>query len=514
MISLDKLGSKVIPAAALAAALGAHAALADVTPDEVWAGWRDYLSAAGYEVEAVETRAGDRLTVSALSMRMPIPQDEATLTLRMGDLDFVDNGDGTVAIAIAPDLPLDITAVGPDGRRTDIGLSYTTRGLAINVSGQPGDLTYTYSAARLGLALRSLAVEGAPLDVDKFATASIELASLAGVSRMSGDGLRRVEQKLTTGPMHYLFDVRKPDGSDERMVMRGETEGLDMRGTVSMPSAIDAADMVRMLREGLAFDLALAYQRGSSEFHFKAEDQVAQARTSSGGGDLHMAMDKDGLVYSGKIAEPSSAMAGGELPFPIEFAMRELGFHFAMPVMAGDGPQPFRLGLTLAELSLSDMIWGIFDPTRQLPRDPATVAVDMSGSVRLTADLFDPAQMAALDASDAPPGEIDALDVAHLELRFAGAELTGKGAFTFDNSDLKTFEGMPAPDGALSLKLVGGNALIDKFVAMGLMSDDDAGGMRMMLGLFAVPGEGEDTLTSKIEVRRSGQILANGQRIK
>ena len=38
-------------------------------------------------------------------------------------------------------------------------------------------------------------------------------------------------------------------------------------------------------------------------------------------------------------------------------------------------------------------------------------------------------------------------------------------------------------------------------------------GARMMMGLFAVPGEGEDTLKSKIEVNDEGHVLANGQRL-
>ena len=37
----------------------------------------------------------------------------------------------------------------------------------------------------------------------------------------------------------------------------------------------------------------------------------------------------------------------------------------------------------------------------------------------------------------------------------------------FDNTDMETFDGMPAPTGSLNLMLVGGNALLDKLVAMG-----------------------------------------------
>ena len=39
-------------------------------------------------------------------------------------------------------------------------------------------------------------------------------------------------------------------------------------------------------------------------------------------------------------------------------------------------------------------------------------------------------------------------------------------------------------------------------------------GARMMMSMFAVPGQGEDELTSKIEVTGDGQVKANGQRLK
>ena len=173
-----------------------------------------------------------------------------------------------------------------------------------------------------------------------------------------------------------------------------------------------------------------------------------------------------------------------------------------------------KLGLTLGDFTMSDLIWGIFDPGGQLPRDPATIALDLGGKAKLFYDLFDPEQMEAVESEGAIPGEINALDINGLTVRAAGAELTGEGAFTFDNTDFETYDGMPAPDGAVDLKLTGANGLLDTLIAMGLVPEDQAMGVRMMMGLFAVPGEGEDSLTSKIEVKGDGQILANGQRIK
>ena len=109
---------------------------------------------------------------------------------------------------------------------------------------------------------------------------------------------------------------------------------------------------------------------------------------------------------------------------------------------------------------------------------------------------------------------LNAVTIQELLVSAAGAKLTGTGDFAFNNDDLTSFDGMPAPSGEANLSLTGANTLMDKLIEMGLMSDDDAMGARMMMGMLAVPGEGEDTLNSKIEISEDGKILANGQRIK
>ena len=107
------------------------------------------------------------------------------------------------------------------------------------------------------------------------------------------------------------------------------------------------------------------------------------------------------------------------------------------------------------------------------------------------------------------PGTLEEVKVNALQLTLAGAELTGDGEFVFDNSI-----GIPMPSGIANFMLVGGNGLLDKLVGMGFVPDEQAMGARMMMGLFARPGDGPDTLVSTIEVNEDGSVLANGQRIK
>ena len=113
------------------------------------------------------------------------------------------------------------------------------------------------------------------------------------------------------------------------------------------------------------------------------------------------------------------------------------------------------------------------------------------------------------ESVETPPGEINSLDVNRLRFALAGAELTGDAAFVFDNST-----GMPQPEGTANLAITGINRLIDALVGMGMIPEEQAMGARMMLSLFAKPGETEDSLVSTIEFKADGSIYSNGQRIK
>jgi hypothetical protein len=159
---------------------------------------------------------------------------------------------------------------------------------------------------------------------------------------------------------------------------------------------------------------------------------------------------------------------------------------------------------------VSDDIWGLVDPAGTLPRDPATVIVDAKGTAKVLADIMDPATQGQPGSVQ---GEVNTLDLTQLLVKAVGAEIAATGALTFDNTDLVTFQGMPAPTGKINVDIKGVNALIDNLIAMGLVPEDQAMGARMMMGIFARPGEGPDALVSEIEFKDKG-IFANGQQLQ
>lgn len=500
-----------VSVAAISVFMTGSAAFADVTAQQVWDNWKGYMTSSGYTVEATESASGGTLTVSDVAMSMDIPEEDSSVAVTLGEMTFEENGDGTVSISVPPELPMRITVDAPVDDALDMGLDYLSTGLVINVSGAADDMTYTYAAAEIILRLTEVIAAGEPVDIG---AAEMSIADIAGSTMVKTANLRTTDQKMTTGQVTYDLDIADPEGSGGRIMINGGYAGMDLAATGSMPIELDASDMAAMMKEGFAVDGTISYRGGSSEFNFEDPTGPVQGSTSSDSGTLNVAMSEGALTYAGSAQGMKMSLAGAEIPLPIDLAMQEGGFNITMPLAEGEEEQDFALGIKLGDFSMSDMIWSMFDPAGQLPRDPATIAIDLSGKAKVFLDLMDPEQMATMEADGAMPGELNALDVNTLVLRLAGAELTGAGGFTFNNDDMATFDGIPAPDGAIDLKLTGGNGLLDKLIAMGLVPEDQAMGVRMMMGLFAVPGEGEDTLNSKIEVKPDGQVLANGQRLR
>ena len=91
----------------------------------------------------------------------------------------------------------------------------------------------------------------------------------------------------------------------------------------------------------------------------------------------------------------------------------------------------------------------------------------------------------------------------------AGASADAKGT-------LKAPEGgsIEEPVGTINVNVKGANKLLDTLVEMGLLKQDDVTGYRMMMTMFAKPGEGEDTLVSDIEMKEGGEVIVNGQKVK
>jgi hypothetical protein len=490
----------LLGASVLVSLLSSNAAQA-VTPDEVWQAWKDLAAGTGQTVTTTaETQQGDTLVVSGITFAMDMP--DGSFSSSIDELRFRDMGDGRVEVTMSPAYNV---TVNDTGSNTVVEAAITQEGLKLVAGGDATTQTYDFTAGSVSVATTGVTENGAALPVSVKVVLSAPGGTYA-MARQAGDAMNLL---TSLSAATLTVAVAANDGSSD-MKLDATVQQFTASSGGTFGAMMDMEKVNEALAAGFAANFALGY--GATTYALDVTDPSGpmSIRGKAGSGGLAFAMDKTAMTYKGGGKEIEVIASGAQIPFP-EVALRyaESVFDFAVPLSKGDAPQPFNMTVKLIGATISDEVWGLFDPAGSLPRDPATLIVDANGTAKLAMDLTDE----AATNSGQPPGTLESLNLPDLQLTAAGADLTGAGAFTFDNTDLTTFQGMPAPTGRIDLKLVGGNGLLDKLIQLGYVPEDQAMGLRMMLGMFARPGEGPDTLTSTIEFRDKG-LFANGMQLQ
>jgi hypothetical protein len=481
------------------ALVAANSALADVTPEEVWQNWQDFYTSSGSTVTtgSVE-RDGDTLIIT--DFKTSSDNETGTSDSAVAEIRLRDNGDGSVGVEMSEDMTFGFTTPALEGEGSS-GATGTAKmpGLTGTVSGSVDDMAYDYTMPSVEITMEPIE-NGAPAG-----KISVLLSDSTSTYQLSGPA----EAKVLDGSFGAASMAVNLEITDPESPLVGSLNVADLAGQVSgSVSGIEEVELTDAFAKGFALDMGMTY--GAMVYDFDVSNATTPGALMGGseGGSFQFALDAAKMLLAGGGKNVSATLSSADLPFPeVKVSYAESGFNLTLPLTKGDAPQDFSFLTKVVDLQISEEIWAMLDPTGALPHDPATLVIDTTGTALLKADLMASAEGATPDA------ELHSLNVNDLTARIAGAELTGTGAFTFDNTDLTTFEGMPAPTGKMELKLVGGNGLLDALVAMGMLSEDDAMGARMMIAMFANPGAGEDELTSVLEFKDKG-FFANGQQLQ
>lgn len=491
-------------AGGLALLLSTTAAFADVTNRDVWDAWKGVLTNVGYAVSGNENESGGVLTVSDLVMSMDMAPEDGDVRIDMGELRFEEQGDGTVRVIMAETIPVQVN-VTEDGDVSDVTVLTMIKGSDIVASGNPNDVTYTYSASNVDIVLDSLMENGEPVDNVDF---KVQAMGVAGQSSAAIGDTVSFSQKSSISSMSIV--ASGDDEEDGVFDMKADVIGMAFNVSGKVPAGAEEADAGEIFRAG--FDMGGTFSSEGSTFVVSADEGSGPTNLNmtTGKSELLMRAGEGEFEYDGGVKDLAVNMLSPDLPIPVVLNMGEFSYGFLMPLLKADTPQAFDASFKLADLTISDMLWGIFDPGAMLPRDPATLSLALTG----TATLFEDLVNEDLEDSDDIPGEVNSLTLSEIVVDMVGANITGDGAFTFDNTDMETFDGFPRPTGAINLQAKGINGLLDTLVAMGLLPEEQVMGARMMMAMFTVPGAGEDEMSSTIEVNEAGHVLANGQRIQ
>ncbi len=488
---------------ALAALIAGNAALADVTPEGVLADWKAMNSAYGMvTTTASETRDGDTLTVTGISMASD--QDGNKTSIDIPSMTLKDQGDGTVAIMMTEDYTMTAgTKDAATGADTAFKLNFSNPDAQIVASGTDDAATYTFTAPTMAISV--VEVDGVPA-ADKGVNASFTFSDLSGKYDVTGSDVRTLESTGAAKTLDIAVDTKDPN-SGETVAIKAQMAGIETTSSMSMAKDADLAKVAEALKAGFGVDSKFNYGATTYSMDVGGGASTTKANGTIASGALNVTMNKDQMAYGGDLKGVDVALESSDLPVPgMNVKYDESTFNFAIPVSKSDVPAPFTVLTRVTGLTMSDSLWSLFDAGAVLPRDPLTLIVDTTGTVTLTADLMDEA------AAGSQP-DLNSVNVNEVKLTAAGAEVAASGALTFDNSDKVTFEGVGVPTGEIIVNASGINALLDNVVKMGLVPEDQIAGARMMMGLFAKPGEAPDTLTSLLEFKNKG-FFANGTQLK
>ena len=494
--------------AVLAAVVCATAAQADVTAAQVWQGWKDYYAQMGQTITAAsENMDGDTLVVSDVKFSSEMPQGSSEGSI--AEVRLQEIGDGTVAVTMSNEIPMVIHTKPTEGEATDAKMTFAHSGMQMLVSGTVESMDYDYSAPEISVAMDEIAVDGSNAPVKM----KLTFKGNSGKYHVESTGDRAIVSDIKADSLDVALAGAEPEGGGT-FNLAGTMNGLVGQGTMNMPEGVDMKDMNAAMQAGMKIDGTFAFSDGAYKIEATGPDGDFTADSAGAAGNMRFSMSKDGIAYGGDNGESKMTLTGASMPFPVEATIAQSAFNLAMPVSKSETASPASFVVKLVDLKVSDALWNMIDPGTQLPRDPATLVIDISGAIRPLIDLFDPKQTEALAAGASDPAashspfEVTEAKINALLVKAVGAELTGTGAVTFDNTS-----GTPKPLGVIDLSLTGANKLMDTLVAMGLVPEDQIMGARMMMGMFAVPS-GDDALTSKIEFKDDGGIYANGQRVQ
>lgn len=407
----------------------AFPALAEVTPAEVWQNWVDYYKANGYTVtEGAREEAGETLSLKDVAVSFAAPDDQGAVSVTVPEITLTGTGDGKVRTTFAETSPFKIEFKDAEGDLITMNGSVVMKDAEIVSSGSAADMTHDTTASELSGALTTIVV---PDEGEKPFPLTVALTNVKSMQHMVDGDLIKVDANLSADKM--TFDGTFEDNSGDmpgKIAFTGSIDAIKGSGQAAIPKGGDIANDINAgLKAGLAMGGTMSAGAGQFNFDYAGKDEAGTDQTAKGSGkfdgfDLTADMSANGLSYQGGSDASSFEMTASDLPFPFSYSVANTTFDLQMPVMKSDTPAPFKFAYSLGGLTIADGVWDLFDGAKVLPRDPASLDIDVTGLAKVTMDLFDPANMKAMeDAADAAEADAAGTDAAGTDA--AGTDAAG-----------------------------------------------------------------------------------------
>ncbi len=438
-------------------------ASAQVSPDALWKLWRSgeeavvaiegtpRSEAGGLVIDGAVLRLGPEVSaprIHADKLRM-VAEDGATL-VSLPSRWRVEGEDGTTAAVSAKDFDIRVggTIEAPDYRvRED-----------------------------------QLAASAVITFPDGIVEASLE-ATMLELTASTADG----ESRLRADALSVTATPR--DAEQGRISASYEDLSAALAGSPRSGPA-DGADALSLTTDAAASrqSFTAPLEEGGAPATLDITSGPSRSEVSVDAGRMEARQTASGLTFSA---------AGEQVPLPdARIDVDALTMALTTPAEPVAESVPVSVDLGLTGVTPSEQIWQLLDPGADLPREPAELRLSLSGRMFWQTD------------QDPPVPALERVSLDTMRISALGAEISGDGGVQFTPPATPGRPGKPV--GALAFSLTGFNALLDKLAALGTLPQGQIVGLRMGLGILAMPGEGEDTLRTEVEFAPDGVVVVNG----
>lgn len=479
-------------ASALALGIAPAAWAQDMTAKDAWEALNAFVDGTGGQLRATGiVRDGDILVAEGVVLRSG--EAPAAVTVTMPELRILP-AEGGFTLAPAPVFDLALASGGMAETR-----SYTVT--------HDGSLLLSLSAAQIGLGLDFGRFEvsqtgatrnGRPLEEQLTAllqgfTGQIDL-TLAEPFDLNG--------VLQAASMTYSFNLNDTDFMPIRQT--GTSETADVRLTFG-------ARGLALLEDEAPGGIRRAFEQGfEAGFNLTTGAATGEVDQTIGSQNIAMTLAAAGSEFRldarGGIVEMGGTATGYDVSVRTPQASGDVrlgsfGMSLSLPVVSTADDVGFAFRLNLDELTVSD---GLLAPigASSFAGEVASLALDLRGNGRWLVEITEE------EGETDMPATFSSIDLVELATRIGPSALTGGGSFAFTPG---TFGQGDVPDGTgdFTFELVGGEALLNRLGAAGILPPDQQFLARMMLNGLGRP-VGADHLRSEIAIRPGNQITVNG----
>ncbi len=321
------------------------------------------------------------------------------------------------------------------------------------------------------------------------------------------DATRALESAFSAGEIAAVYDINDPTTGSPQTGDILYSQYQFALTAENIPKDEDGAKA--FFDENGAFSLTGGSKGAKFTMTVDADGLPVSLEGNAGEGEIEVSLKEGVLAY---IIDAAGFDYGVEfdpsvLPIPpFNVSVSALTMDFRVPMRPSDAVQEANLDMAIRDLALSDALWSIFDPEETIPRDPATLEIDLGASLVIEKPLVESFDEDGVeDAAD--PTEVATvsdIDVTTIFLSAGGAEIAADGRLDVINDGP-----IPMPEGAIDISLKGLQGLANSLAALGLVDQQQVGMAMGMMMAFAKPGDAADEFTSKIEFT-DGSIIANG----